>query len=54
MVSQKVELDRDYVVETMEIDGRTYTQKQARSRACGWSVPTLHIRLKLCCIPCAF
>ena len=27
---QKVELDRDYVVESMEIDGRTYSQKQAR------------------------
>lgn len=27
---QKVELDRDYVVETMEIDGRTYTQKQVQ------------------------
>jgi hypothetical protein len=29
-VSQKLELDRDYVVENFEVGGQTYSQKQVR------------------------
>ena len=40
---QKVELDRDYVVESMEIAGRTYTQKQARRMSRGSQTRVLQL-----------